>query len=69
MKRAIRATALAVAAVVVFGALHIRNAWPRPNRRAVRAGLGQVGVITKATLKLVGAPESVDDRRMRRLRN
>jgi cytokinin dehydrogenase len=26
---------------------------------AVRAGLGQVGVITKATLKLVAAPESV----------
>ncbi|MBI4161533.1 MAG: hypothetical protein HY509_03705, partial [Acidobacteria bacterium] len=25
--------------VVVFGALHIRNAWDRPNRRAVRAGL------------------------------
>ena len=25
---------------------------------AVRAGLGQVGVITKATLKLVAAPES-----------
>ena len=26
---------------------------------AVRAGLGQLGVITKATLKLVAAPESV----------
>ena len=26
---------------------------------AVRAGLGQVGVIAKATLKLVAAPESV----------
>jgi tetratricopeptide (TPR) repeat protein len=25
--------------VLVFGALHIRNAWRRPNRRAVRAGL------------------------------
>jgi tetratricopeptide (TPR) repeat protein len=24
---------------VVFGALHLRNAWPRPNYRAVRAGL------------------------------
>ncbi|HSU76008.1 MAG TPA: hypothetical protein VLI89_03005 [Burkholderiales bacterium] len=25
--------------VIVFGALHLRNAWPRPNRRAVRAGI------------------------------
>jgi tetratricopeptide (TPR) repeat protein len=25
--------------VVVFGALHLRNAWKRPNRRAVRAGI------------------------------
>ena len=25
--------------VVVFGAFHIRNAWSRPNRRAVRAGV------------------------------
>ena len=24
---------------VIFGAFHIRNAWPRPNRRAVLAGL------------------------------
>jgi tetratricopeptide (TPR) repeat protein len=24
---------------IVFGALHLRNAWPRPNYRAVRAGL------------------------------
>ena len=24
---------------VIFGALHLRNAWPRPNYRAVRAGL------------------------------
>ena len=24
---------------VLFGALHLRNAWPRPNRAAVRAGL------------------------------
>src|SRR3979411_512617 len=28
-----------VVPVVVFGALHMRNAWKRPNRRAVRAGL------------------------------
>ena len=25
--------------VIVFGALHLRNAWKRPNRRAVRAGI------------------------------
>ncbi len=25
--------------VIVFGLLHLRNAWPRPNYRAVRAGL------------------------------
>src|SRR6266852_3034994 len=25
--------------VIVFGTLHLRNAWPRPNRRAVRAGI------------------------------
>jgi tetratricopeptide (TPR) repeat protein len=25
--------------VIVFGALHLKNAWRRPNRRAVRAGL------------------------------
>src|SRR5262247_4930998 len=30
---------LIIAPVIVFGALHLRNAWPRPNRRAVRAGL------------------------------
>src|SRR6266702_2149417 len=28
-----------IAPVIVFGALHLRNAWPRPNRRAVRAGI------------------------------
>lgn len=31
---------LIILPVVVFGALHLKNAWPRPNRRAVRAGLG-----------------------------
>src|SRR5207247_10227396 len=31
---------LIIAPVIVFGALHLRNAWRRPNRRAVRAGLG-----------------------------
>jgi len=30
---------LIIAPVIVFGALHLRNAWPRPNRRAVRAGI------------------------------
>jgi tetratricopeptide (TPR) repeat protein len=30
---------LIVLPAVVFGALHLRNAWPRPNYRAVRAGL------------------------------
>jgi tetratricopeptide (TPR) repeat protein len=31
---------LVILPVVVFGALHLRNAWHRPNRAAVRAGLG-----------------------------
>ena len=31
--------ALIVVPVVVFGALHMRNAWNRPNRRAVRVGV------------------------------
>jgi tetratricopeptide (TPR) repeat protein len=31
---------LLVAPVVVFGIAHIRNAWRRPNRRAVRVGVG-----------------------------
>ena len=31
---------LVIGPVVLFGFLHLRNAWPRPNRRAVRAGLG-----------------------------
>ncbi|MGF1613585.1 MAG: multiheme c-type cytochrome [Gammaproteobacteria bacterium] len=30
---------LIIAPVLLFGALHLRSAWPRPNRRAVRAGL------------------------------
>jgi tetratricopeptide (TPR) repeat protein len=30
---------LIIVPVIVFGALHLKNAWPRPNRRAVRAGL------------------------------
>jgi len=30
---------VAIIPVLIFGALHGRNAWPRPNRRAVRAGL------------------------------
>src|SRR3974377_1404289 len=30
---------LIIAPVIVFGALHIRNAWRRPNRRAAGAGL------------------------------
>ena len=30
---------LIILPAVVFGALHLRNAWPRPNFRAVRAGL------------------------------
>jgi tetratricopeptide (TPR) repeat protein len=30
---------LIIAPVVFFGAFHLRNAWNRPNRRAVRAGL------------------------------
>jgi hypothetical protein len=29
--------------VLVFGAIHIRNAWNRPNRRAIRAGLALFG--------------------------
>ncbi|MHC4220504.1 MAG: hypothetical protein ACYSU7_18855, partial [Planctomycetota bacterium] len=31
---------LIIVPVVVFGIFHIRNAWHRPNRSAVRAGLG-----------------------------
>nr|VFK36774.1 MAG: Cytochrome c554 and c-prime [Candidatus Kentron sp. SD]VFK40378.1 MAG: Cytochrome c554 and c-prime [Candidatus Kentron sp. SD]VFK78331.1 MAG: Cytochrome c554 and c-prime [Candidatus Kentron sp. SD] len=31
---------IAIIPVLAFGALHGRNAWSRPNRRAVRAGLG-----------------------------
>jgi hypothetical protein len=31
---------LIILPVVAFGILHLRNAWNRPNRRAVRAGLG-----------------------------
>ncbi len=31
---------LLVVPAVAFGALHLRRAWPRPNRYAVRAGLG-----------------------------
>jgi tetratricopeptide (TPR) repeat protein/cytochrome b561 len=30
---------LIILPAVIFGALHLRNAWPRPNYRAVRAGL------------------------------
>jgi len=30
---------LIIAPVLAFGALHLRNAWRRPNRRAVRAGI------------------------------
>jgi tetratricopeptide (TPR) repeat protein len=30
---------LIITPVIVFGVLHLRNAWPRPNRRAVRAGI------------------------------
>src|SRR5512144_848338 len=30
--------------VDVFGILHIRNAWSRPNRRAIRAGLALFAV-------------------------
>ncbi len=38
--------------VVVFGAIHMRRAWPRPNRRAVRAGLALY--ITALVLLLSG---------------
>src|SRR5688500_11168241 len=31
---------LLVVPVIVFGILHIKNAWNRPNRRAVRVGVG-----------------------------
>jgi tetratricopeptide (TPR) repeat protein len=34
---------LIIAPVIVFGALHLRNAWSRPNRRAVRAGIALFG--------------------------
>src|SRR5258708_13044504 len=30
---------LIIVPVIVFGALHFRNAWKRPNRRAVSAGI------------------------------
>ena len=30
---------LIILPVIVFATLHLRNAWPRPNRRAVRAGI------------------------------
>src|SRR6185503_859991 len=30
---------LIIVPVIVFGVLHLRNAWTRPNRRAVRAGI------------------------------
>lgn len=35
---------LIVLPVIVFGIIHLRNAWSRPNRRAVYAGLGLYGV-------------------------
>ncbi|MCP4407574.1 MAG: hypothetical protein GY807_07405 [Gammaproteobacteria bacterium] len=38
--------------VVVFGAIHMRRAWPRPNRRAVGAGLALY--ITALVLLLSG---------------
>ena len=41
---------LIIVPVIVFGALHLRNAWPRPNRRAVRAGLA---LFTAALLLLI----------------
>jgi len=43
--------ALIVVPVVVFGALHIRNAWNRPNRRAVYVGYALFG----AALVLLGS--------------
>jgi len=36
---------LVIGPMVVFGALHFRSAWPRPNRRAARVGLGLFTVI------------------------
>ena len=39
---------------VVFGALHLRNAWPRPNYRAVRAGPGPVCHSVAAVRQRVG---------------
>jgi len=50
---------------VVFGALHLRNAWPRPNRRAVRAGValfssGLVLVISGLVLTRLGGFEVRD---------
>ncbi|MBT8103243.1 MAG: hypothetical protein KJO95_09760 [Gammaproteobacteria bacterium] len=41
---------LIVLPAVVFGALHLRNAWPRPNFRAVRAG---VALYTTVLLLLI----------------
>ncbi len=41
---------LIIVPVVGFGALHLRNAWSRPNRRAVRAGLA---LFTTALVVLV----------------
>ena len=35
---------LIILPVIVFGAIHLRNAWPRPNRRAAYAGLGLYAV-------------------------
>ena len=50
---------------VVFGVLHLRNAWPRPNRRAVRAGValfssGLILVISGLVLTRLGGFEVRD---------
>ncbi len=43
---------LVIGPVIAFGGLHLRNAWPRPNRRAVQIGFGLFSVVL--TLLLSG---------------
>ncbi|MGC1955588.1 MAG: multiheme c-type cytochrome [Gammaproteobacteria bacterium] len=36
---------LVIGPIIVFAVLHLRSAWPRPNRRAVQVGLGLFAVV------------------------
>jgi len=41
---------LIIIPIIVFGAIHIKNAWPRPNKRAIYAG---VALFTSALILLI----------------